>query len=297
MPRNAENLSAGTALLWVAGRKDAMRLKGESNAFVRAPAQPKNLYLVDLHFYYAHGGKWKRAVYSPGKVDRGTKMGGSVIKLCAALLLVATALTWPRGSARAAEIAAIVEELSASIDGIQPMDLLEEGRVIELGEGVTLTLGYLRSCIRETITGGRVTVGQDESKVDNGTRVAEEVDCDGGLVIKSSNRGNEVAAAVFRQGKNRGKKFPKPQWTVFGTNPVLRLSKPSTRILIERIDKEDESPIELAVDGLLVDLSKLGVLLQPGGLYSISDGSASYVLKVSPLAVPDAPLLSRLIPM
>lgn len=223
-------------------------------------------------------------------------MGGSIMKLSAALLLLATTLAWPVGDARAGEIAAIVEDLSASIDSIQPMDLLEQGRVIELGEGVTLTLGYLRSCIRETITGGRVTVGQDESKVENGTRRAEEVDCDGGLVIKSSKRGVEVAGAVFRKANNRRKKFPKPQWTVYGTNPVFRLSKPSTRILIVRLDKEDESPIDLAVDGLLVDLSKLGVQLDPGGLYSISDGSESYVLKISPLAVPDAPLLSRLIP-
>ncbi|MHA1573899.1 MAG: hypothetical protein ACTSX8_07880 [Alphaproteobacteria bacterium] len=224
-------------------------------------------------------------------------MRGSIMKLCATLLLLATTLVWPGGGARAGQIAAIVEELSASIVGIQPMDLLEQGRIIELGEGVTLTLGYLRSCIRETITGGRVTVGEEESKVENGTRLAEEVDCDGGLFIKSSKRGDEVAGAVFRKGNSRRKKLPKPQWTVFGTNPVFRLSKPSARILIERLDKEDESPIDLAVDGLLVDLSKLGILLHPGGLYSISDGSATYVVKVSPLAVPDAPLLSRLIPM
>lgn len=45
MPKNAENLIAGTALLWVVGGNDPMRLKGESYAFIRAPAHPENLYL------------------------------------------------------------------------------------------------------------------------------------------------------------------------------------------------------------------------------------------------------------
>ena len=213
------------------------------------------------------------------------------------LILFVAALLVPSGLVRAGEPVAIVEDVSSAEVGVQQMDILEQGRVINLGTGAKLTLGYLSSCLRETITGGKVTVGEDESKVENGKRVAEEVDCDGGQVIKSSSRGNQVAGAVFRQGKKPRKPLPKPQWTVFGTNPVMRLSKPATRILIERLDKKDEKPIDLPVDGLLVDLSKAGVQLDPGGLYLISNGPASYVIKVSPLAVPDAPLLSRLIPM
>lgn len=194
------------------------------------------------------------------------------------------------------EPSAIVEDISDTASGVQIMDILNEGRVIKLGKGTTLTLGYLRSCIRETITGGSVTVGKSESKVENGTRLAEEVDCDGGLVIRSSKRGDEVAGAVFRKGKIR-KPLPKPNWTLYSTNPFVRLSKPSTRIRIVRLDKDNEKPIDLAVHGLLIDLSKAGVQLDPGGLYAISDDSETYVLKISPLAVPDATLLSRLIPM
>lgn len=206
-------------------------------------------------------------------------------------------LAVPAALAQAGEISAIVEHVSTSDVGVQPMETLEEGRVIELGDNSTLTLGYLRSCIRETITGGKVTVGLEESRVENGKRSAEEVDCDGGSAIKSSKRGDEVAGAVFRKGNNRRKKLPKPQWTLYGTDPVLRLSKPTKRIVIERLDKEGHGPIDIAVNGALLDLSKVGVQLDPGGLYAISDGKARYVLKVSPLAVPEAPLLSRLIPM
>lgn len=201
------------------------------------------------------------------------------------------------GIVRAGEITAIVEEVSGPASSVQKMDILEEGRVIELGEGATLTLGYLRSCIRETITGGKVTVGLDGSTVENGKRDSEEVDCDGGQVIKPNKLGDEVAGAVFRKGASNRKKLPKPRWTLYGTDPVLRLSKPTKRIVIERLDKEIHGLVDLAVNGMLVDLSKAGVRLDPGGLYSISDGSATYILKVSPLAVPEASLLSRLVPM
>ena len=206
-------------------------------------------------------------------------------------------LAVPAALTQAGEISAIVEYMSTSDVGVQPMEILEEGRVIELGDNSTLTLGYLRSCIRETITGGKVTVGLEESKVENGKRLVEEVDCDGGSVIKSSKRGDEVVGAVYRKGDTRRKKLPKPQWTLYGTDPVLRLSKPTKRIVIERLDKEGHGLIDLAVNGVLIDLSKVGVQLDPGGLYAISDGKTRYVLKVSPLAVPEAPLLSRFIPM
>ena len=206
------------------------------------------------------------------------------------------ALLFPLTVAVAGEPAAIVEDVSDTSSGVQQMDILMEGRVIELGSDTTLTLGYLRSCIRETITGGSVTVGQNDSKVKNGARQAEEVDCDGGLVVKSSKRGAEVVGAVFRKGKTR-KPLPKPSWTLYSTSPFLRLSKPSARIRIVRLDRDGEKPIDLAVEGFLVDLSKIGVQLDPGGLYAISDDLETYILKVSPLAVPEAPLLSRLIPM
>lgn len=194
------------------------------------------------------------------------------------------------------EPAAIVEDVSNSTSGVQKMDMLNAGRVIELGKDATLTLGYLSSCVRETVTGGTVTIGEEKSKVEKGIRKAEEVDCDGGQVIKSSKQGAEVAGAVFRKGK-ASKPLPKSNWTLYSTNPFIRLSKPTKRIRIVRLDKEGEKPIDLAVSSLLIDLSKSGVKLDPGGLYAISDDSETYVLKVSPLAEAEASLLSRLIPM
>lgn len=215
----------------------------------------------------------------------------------AQLIFLIAALLLPSSPASAGEPVAIVEEVTGPQISVQQMDLLEAGRVIKLHEETTLTLGYLGSCLREIITGASVTIGQEESKVENGKRHTTQVDCDGGRAIKLGKAGNDIAGAVFRKGKTTGKKLPKAQWTVFGTRPVMRLSKPGTRILITRLDKENEKPIDLAVEGSIVDLSKAGIQLEPGGLYSISDMSVTFILKVSPLAEPGAPLLSRLIPM
>ena len=74
---------------------------------------------------------------------------------------------------------AVVEDVSAGAADLQFMDLLEQGRVIKLGDGQNITLGYLRSCTREIVTGGTITVGRDASEVAGGAIERELVDCDG----------------------------------------------------------------------------------------------------------------------
>ncbi len=86
-------------------------------------------------------------------------------------------------------------------------------------------------------------------------------------------------------------------WTLFGGSPVIRRTQPSEHIRIEQLDKLGQVPIDVAVTGTLVDLAKIGVRLEPGGLYTISNGSARHVIKFSVLAEPDVPLLSRFLPM
>jgi hypothetical protein len=199
-------------------------------------------------------------------------------------------------TARAADIAAIVETVSDPAAGVAPMDLLEKGRVIKLADNTKLVLGYLLSCTRETITGGRVTVGAEKSTVEGGRRQAEEVDCDGGGAIRSNNRSNEIAGAVFR-GKPNIPPLPKPDVTLFGLSPLIRLSVPSKTIRIRRLDKPHKKQVDLSATGSLVDTAKAGVRLAPDGLYAISSGAKALIVKISPLAESGAPLLSRLVPM
>lgn len=46
MPNNAPLIKPGTPLLWVIGTRDRMYDKGEAYAFAKAPAHPKNKYVV-----------------------------------------------------------------------------------------------------------------------------------------------------------------------------------------------------------------------------------------------------------
>jgi len=48
------------------------------------------------------------------------------------------------------------------------MKYAHAGQVIRLGPDQTLVLSYKDSCVRETITGGTVTIGTDQSEVQSG---------------------------------------------------------------------------------------------------------------------------------
>lgn len=204
-----------------------------------------------------------------------------------ALLLAADAF--------AAEPAAIVEAVSAPSTSLQPMDFLDEGQVVELRDGETLTLGYLSSCVRETIKGGKITIGAARSTVDKGLRKAEEVDCDGARVVKVTTRAADVAGAVFRKGK-WDEPLPKPNWTSFAISPLFRLTPDVPTLRVVRIDQEEKA-IEAPVTDGFADFAKAGIGLKPSGLYEVTAGNVSLILQVSPLAEKDAPLLSRIVPM
>src|SRR5688572_6148429 len=70
------------------------------------------------------------------------------------------------GSATAQAPVAVVEEVQGNVTGAEFMDYVVPGKVIKLGQGASVVLGYMKSCRRESISGtGTVIVGQDESKV------------------------------------------------------------------------------------------------------------------------------------
>lgn len=194
----------------------------------------------------------------------------------------------------AGTVAAIVERASGTDGAVQQMELLEEGRVIELGAGGTVTIGYPSSCLRETITGGRITIGREKSDVENGRREVQKVDCDGGQMVRASNQSDDVAGAVFRKGRFETQPLPDPDWVLYGVSPVIRLSKTVQSVRIERLDKVEDT-LEVPVSGSWVDLEAQGIRLKPSAMYAISVGGRPYIIKVSPSAVPGAPMLSRLI--
>ena len=102
-------------------------------------------------------------------------MNTKILALCA---LLAPALLAPAMPAMATDPSAIVEDTKGKVD-VEFMDYLAPGRVVRLGAADELVLGYLRSCWRETIRGGTVTIGTEQSTVAGGNVKREKVKCEG----------------------------------------------------------------------------------------------------------------------
>ncbi len=180
------------------------------------------------------------------------------------LSVVAIALTFGLNGANAGEPVAIVEALTAEGIGLRFMDYVEEGQIIELGPGGTITLGYLASCRQEQIRGGRIVVGRDQSRVENGEVRRQRVDCDGGALKLSAAEADKSGVMVFRRP-------PKRRLTLYGASPVVLLSRAGGSVTIERLDKAG-APLSLSIEGRFVDFAESGTTLVPGGIYRATLG-------------------------
>ena len=188
--------------------------------------------------------------------------------------------------ALAANPVALVED----VDGKAPvrfMDYLAEGQKFELPSGTKVVIGYLKSCERETIEGGKVVVGSAESRVEGGTVARAKVECDGGKMLLTSAQASASGVMAFR-GFAPGDKLPKPQLTIYGVSPVFELRHPG-RLYVQRLDKSS-GEIELAVKasdlvaGRFLDFARINKHLEPGGLYRIATDDGNVVIKVDPKA-------------
>lgn len=204
------------------------------------------------------------------------------------LSVVAIALTFGLNGANAGEPVAIVEALTAEGIGLRFMDYVEEGRVIELGPGATITLGYLASCRQEQIRGGRIVVGREQSRVENGEVRRQRVDCDGGALKLSAAEADKSGVMVFRRP-------PKRRLTLYGASPVVLLSRAGGSVTIERLDKAG-ARLELTVEGRFVDLAESGTTLVPGGIYRATVGEVALEFQIDSLATPGpGPVVGRLL--
>src|SRR5687767_7935339 len=68
---------------------------------------------------------------------------------------------------------AILEEIEGSTGKHEAFDELRSGDRIELGANGRAVIGYLGSCTRETIQGGAVVIGAEQSQIESG-QVARE---------------------------------------------------------------------------------------------------------------------------
>ena len=117
---------------------------------------------------------------------------------------------------------AIVEDVNGSEAGVGVFEYLEVGRLIRLSAGERLVLGYLNSCLRETIHGGEVMVGADQSSVTGGLVIREEVECDGGSTDLSVAEASQSGVIAFRQGpKSASRGTRSHPFKIFSAEPVF----------------------------------------------------------------------------
>src|ERR1700752_4965209 len=91
---------------------------------------------------------------------------------------------------------AVVEDVQGKVTGAEFMDYVGPGQVIKLGAGGSITIGYMKSCWRETISGiGTVIVGTEESSVHLAEFKAGKVPCDSSQAERIGKETGEGPAA------------------------------------------------------------------------------------------------------
>lgn len=196
--------------------------------------------------------------------------------------------------------AAIVEDVQGKVDGIAFMDYVAPGKIIKLGPKASITLSYLKSCQRETISEGVVLVGAEQSTVQLGEVKREKVPCDTNAAKLSEREANQSAATTFRTMRSDAKGTPAKLPTLYGTAPLVQARSGST-LVIERTDGKEPTisvPLksEIMVAGKFYDFAKAGKSLTPGGSYLAILGAKRYAFQVDASASSSpTPIVGRLL--
>jgi hypothetical protein len=195
---------------------------------------------------------------------------------------------------------AVVEEIKGKPAGIEFMDYVAPGQVIKLGPKDTIVLGYMKSCWRETITGGTVIVGAEQSMVHQSDIQRVKVDCDGRGQQLTDRQARESAATVFRGLTPAQQATSPPQITIYGLSPLVEVNGDG-KLVVERLDKQGERH-EVALrgksllHGKFYDFATAKKALAPGGVYAATFDGQTTVFKVDPESKPGVtPVIGRLL--
>lgn len=196
--------------------------------------------------------------------------------------------------------AAIVEDVQGKVDGIAFMDYVAAGKIIKLGPKASITLSYLKSCERETISEGVVLVGTEQSTVQLGEVKREKVPCDTNAAKLSERQANQSAATTFRNVRSDAKVPPSKLPTLYGVAPLVQAKSGST-LVIERTDGKEPTitvPLrsETMVRGKFYDFAKARKSLTPGGSYLAILGAKRYAFQIDASATSSpTPIVGRLL--
>ena len=195
-------------------------------------------------------------------------------------------------AAQAPQPTALVEDVSAGVAGVGAFDYVSAGKRIDLGSAGKLTLAYLASCVEETITGGSVTVGAEQSVVAGGAVQRRTVACAGKSMQLTAEQSGKSGGLVFRKPPSAAPATGRPL-LMPSPGPVVSLPK-AGRLTITRVDGK-AAPVVLDLPGKPVDLGVRGVDWAPGGTYRASYGTTAIVFQIDAPSGASAPPIARLI--
>ena len=210
--------------------------------------------------------------------------------LWAAIGLLAASPTLAAGAPTA-----IVEDADPGRGDIGLFEMLESGRKIALKGGERLILGYLQSCIQETVVGGQVVIGQKESVITGGQVKRKKVECAGGQVTLDKSTNGKAGVVVFRKAPKKKSAAVAPRLLILhDINPFVRLTAPAGKIYLRRLDQPGPAK-SIGVSGNTVDLRRAGITLVPGGRYEIAANGRRVRIDIAPNAGDGLSLLGRLV--
>lgn len=196
--------------------------------------------------------------------------------------------------ALAGDPVAMVEDIKSKSAGVQFMEYLQQGKVIPLDAKDVIVVDYFGSCVRETITGGTVTIGAKHSEVLGGDVSTETVQCDGGQLKLNAQQASQSGVVVYRKlptSRESPADANAVQRTLYGLSPLVDLQGNGGRLVIDRLDKSSKSIVldisaKDLLNGRLYDFARHNRKLAAGGVYRASANGRSIVFKIAPEAKP-----------
>lgn len=214
------------------------------------------------------------------------------MKMRKLMLLFAVILPMPLYAAPSA----LVEDVDAADAGVQMLDFLSPGQVVDLGAEGRLSLGYLHTCVQEHIKGGTVTIGAEQSEISGGEVSRSKTQCDGAGLSLAANQAVHSGAVAMRGHDTEAQ----AKLEVHDLSPLFLLPK-AGKVVIKRLDQTGERhKFNIADQGakpIPLDLAKQQVQLAAGGKYMISASGVAQIFTVAKdAATGQVGTLGRLVP-
>jgi hypothetical protein len=187
---------------------------------------------------------------------------------------------------------ALVEEVRGN-PGVEFMDYVRPGTTIKLGPRDSIVLGYLASCWRETISGGTVVVGTEQSEVQGGKYTRVKAPCNGGRIDLTPKQANQSAGTTLRAPDDDPP-------LVYGLSPFFEATGRAA-LLVVSVDKPTEHFTAVLTrkpnsQTSYYDFAGANIALRAGKTYRASIGPRQIVFKVDANAKPGRlPIISRLV--